>query len=239
MRTILAASLLTLAAVPTTAQKHVYEDLLVLYVDEEYEKCLAKAEGYTLKDDTRRDPLPYLYMSMSLFEMSKDEKYVTDYPKADRDALKYAEKYRKKDKDGEFFANYEDFWVDLNKLAMGLAEIDLSDGKWSRARKYYDYMAGYDPENPGAWLMMAWCQYKENLARDAQETMKSFEAAMKAHPDLTRLSEDRKKLLKSGMINYAELMNEQGDRSAAKAIMEQGKDLFASDEEFMMMYNEL
>ena len=239
MRTFLAAALLAFSAFTATAQKHVYEDLLVLYVDEEYEKCLAKAENYTLKDDTRRDPLPYLYMSMSLFEMSKDEKYAEDYAKADRDALKYAEKYRKKDKEAEFFANYEDYWVELNTLAMGLAEIEISDGKWSRARKYYDYMAGYDPENPGAWLMMAWCQHKDNLARDADETMKSFEAAMQANPDLTRLTEDRKKLLKFGMINYAELMNEQGDRSSAKAILEQGKDLFSADEEFMMMYNEL
>ena len=81
------------------AQKHVYEDLLVLFVDEKYEKCIYKAEGYTQGDDTKKDALPFLYVSMCLFEMSKQEKYNADYPKASRDAIKWAEKYRKKDKD--------------------------------------------------------------------------------------------------------------------------------------------
>ena len=81
---------------------------LKAYVDEEYEKCLVKAEGYTINEETKKDPLPYLYMSMCLYEMSKIEKYTAmeDYKKADRDAMKYAEKYRKKDKNKEFFDNY-------------------------------------------------------------------------------------------------------------------------------------
>jgi hypothetical protein len=50
MKRTLLLSALSLAAmlfVPRHAfsQKHVYEDLLKAYVDEEYEKCLAKAEG--------------------------------------------------------------------------------------------------------------------------------------------------------------------------------------------------
>ena len=72
------------------SQKGVYEDLLVMYVDEKYEKCLGKAESYTLKESTRKDPLPYLYMSMCFFEMSKLEKFDEDYPKAFRSSLKYA-----------------------------------------------------------------------------------------------------------------------------------------------------
>ncbi|MCB0198137.1 MAG: hypothetical protein KDJ65_39710, partial [Anaerolineae bacterium] len=84
MRTFLAAALLAFTAFTATAQKHVYEDLLVLFVDENYEKCLAKAENYTVNDDTRKDPLPYLYMSMSLYEMSKLEEFNEDYPKASR-----------------------------------------------------------------------------------------------------------------------------------------------------------
>ena len=39
MKTIL-LSFGLLATVATQAQKHVYEDLLVLYVDEKYEKCM-------------------------------------------------------------------------------------------------------------------------------------------------------------------------------------------------------
>ena len=112
------------------AQEKQYDDLLVKYVDEKYEDCLAKAERYTQNDNTKRDPLPYLYMSMCLFEMSKIPKYqeMDDYKKADRDALKWAEKYRKKDKNKEFFNNYEDYWSELNTMAQesGMNEYELS-----------------------------------------------------------------------------------------------------------------
>ena len=56
-RTTMKNLLLTLgltAAFTAQAQKHVYEDLLVMYVDEKYEKCMDKAIGYTENDDTKR-----------------------------------------------------------------------------------------------------------------------------------------------------------------------------------------
>ncbi|MEY3835453.1 MAG: hypothetical protein RI989_881 [Bacteroidota bacterium] len=48
-----------------------YPDLLAMFVDEKYEKCLYKAEKYTLNEKTKKDPLPYLFMSRCYFEMSK------------------------------------------------------------------------------------------------------------------------------------------------------------------------
>ena len=84
--TILAC--MTLTATSVQAQSKPYEDLLVKYVDEKYEDCIVKAERYTMADDTKKDALPYLYMSMCLFEMSKIPKYqeMEDYKNADREA---------------------------------------------------------------------------------------------------------------------------------------------------------
>ena len=121
-------------AVNTSAQKGVYEDLLVLYVDEKYDKCLGKSESYTLKESTRKDALPYLYMSMCFFEMSKLEKYDEDYPKAFRSSLKYAVKYRKKDKESEYFSDYDDYWSELNFTTMEVAENYFDEGNYSKAK---------------------------------------------------------------------------------------------------------
>ena len=57
------------------AQFTEYSDLLVYYVDEEYEKCLKKADKYMSKDESKYDPLPYLYTSMTYHEMSRHKKY--------------------------------------------------------------------------------------------------------------------------------------------------------------------
>jgi tetratricopeptide (TPR) repeat protein len=186
------------------AQKHIYEDLLVLYVDEKYDKCIFKAEGYTTNDKTKRDALPFLYISMCYHEMSKQEKYLADNPKASRDALKWAEKYRRKDKDLEFFHNYEDYWMSLNTQAMEMAGHHMDMGEHSKARRIYARMVGYMPENPGAWQMLALSQIHMRMHREAAETMKRFDEAYQAVPDLERLPADQRKLLKDGLLRYAD-----------------------------------
>ena len=69
-----------------------YQDLLILFVDEKYEKCFAKALKYTENEKSKKHPLPYLYASMASFEMSQDHKYSADWPKAYSTALSFAKK---------------------------------------------------------------------------------------------------------------------------------------------------
>lgn len=222
------------------AQKHVYEDLLVLFVDEKYEKCLAKAETYTLNDATKKDALPFLYMSMSFFEMSKLEKFAVDYPKASRDALKFAEKYRKKDKEKEFFNNYEDYWAELNTRAMEEGENLMEDPKGlSKAKAIWDAMTGYYPENPGPWLMLAIAQYKGNMAREGDVSVQTFDKALAAAGDVSTLPPDQKKLLKNAVIRYADHMTSKGNRDQAKKYVAQLKDYFMEEPDFKGLYENL
>lgn len=231
--TLALASLLIVSA---SAQKKPYDDLLVKFVDEKYEDCLAKAQLYTEKDDTKKDPLPYLYMSMCLYEMSKIEKYkaMEDYKKADKEALKWAEKYRKKDKNKEFFDNYADYWSELNTMAQetGLNFYDEGAKSMSKAKQTFDSMTGYYPENPGPWLMLALCQYKSNLAKEGDASIAKFKSALEAAGGVETLPEDQKKLMKSALINYAGYLDSKGDKSGAKAALELGKEALKDDPEF-------
>lgn len=222
------------------AQKGVYEDLLVLYVDEKYEKCIFKAEGYTEGDDTKKDPLPYLYVSMCYFEMSKQEKFNADYPRASRDALKWAEKYRKKDKEKEFFNNYEDYWSELNTMVQEHGENLLDDPKGlSKARQMFDSMTGYHPENPGGWLMLALSQYKANLAKEGDLSVAGFDKAIAAAGDIGTLPKDQKKLLKSALIRYADYLVSKGQRDRAKKYAAIGKDHFMEEPDFKGLWESL
>ncbi|HOY30102.1 MAG TPA: hypothetical protein PLR96_14090 [Flavobacteriales bacterium] len=239
MKNLLAATAL-LAAVSVQAQKHVYEDLLVLYVDEKYEKCMEKALTYTEGDATKKDPLPFLYVSMCNYEMSKLEKYATDYPKAGRDALKWAEKYRKKDKDKEFFNNYEDYWASLNTMAGETGENLIDDPKGlSKAKANFDAMTGYYPENPGPWLMLAIVQYKSNLAKEGDLSVAAFDKAVAAAGDIKTLPKDQQKLLKNALIRYADHLVAKGDRTKARKYAEIGKDVFMEEPDFKGMWESL
>lgn len=218
-----------------------YDDLLVLYVDENYEKCIFKAERYTERDATRRDPLPYLYLSMCNHEISKMDKYTDDpdFKNAGRDALKYAEKFRKKDKDGSYFAQYEDYWEELNTDAMGVGFMYLEEGSYSKAKREFDRMTGYDPGNAGAWLMLALSQMKMNLVRDAEESLQEFRKAYAGIGDHDRLSPDRKKLLREALIRYAEQLDTKGMRDSARTTLALGAEDFMDNAEFKSLHDEL
>lgn len=240
--TCFAAFLLTcLPFAQLTAQKHVYDDLLVLYVDEEYEKCIWKADRYMENDATRRDPLPYLYASMSFHEMSKLDKYTSDpeYKNAHRDALKYAEKFRKKDKHAEFVNNFEDYWAELNttSLGVGLAHLDLEE--YSKAKREFDRITGYQPENPGAWQLLALAQAKMRMAREAAESMKSFHKAYDAAGDIENLSPDQRTMLRESLIRYADHLQAAGLRDSARVVTGLGEDYFSENPEFKALVREL
>lgn len=223
------------------AQAHVYDDLLILYVDEEYIKCLDKADRYIDKDETRRDALPYLYKSLCSHEMSKLDKYTSDpeFKYAARDALKYAAKYRKKDKNLEFFKNYEDYWAELNTTAMETGFALMEEESYSKAKRQYQRMTTYYPENPGAWQMLALAQLKMKLARDAAESLKSYEKALAAVPDLDRLPKDQQRLLRESMIRYADYLDNKGMRDSARAVLAPGAEQFSENPEFKGLLDEL
>ncbi|MBP8824767.1 MAG: hypothetical protein KBH07_14080 [Flavobacteriales bacterium] len=241
--TVAASALLAflpLTATTVLAQSKPYEDLLVKYVDEKYEDCIVKAERYTMADNTKKDALPYLYMSMCLFEMSKIPKFqeMEDYKNADREALKWAGKYRKKDKDLEFFHDYDDYWGELNSVAQesGLISYEAGPKEMSKAKRNFEYMTRYYPENPGPWLMLALAQYKSNLVKDGDLSLAEYKKAMDAAGGVATLPEDQKKLMKSALIHYAEYLDGKGDRSGARTAMETGKDAFMDDPEFKGAY---
>lgn len=218
------------------AQKQPYEDLLVKFVDEKYEDCLAKADMYVQRESTKKDALPYLYMSMCYYEMSKIEKYTAmeEYKKADREALKWAEKYRKKDKNMEYFDNYADFWSSLNTQAQdrGLQFFDEGAKGMSKAKQTFDAMTGYYPENPGAWLMLGLCQLKTNMVKEGDASVAKFRSALDATAGVGSLPEDQKKLMVASLIKYAEYLDSKGDSSGAKAAIALGADALKDDPEF-------
>jgi hypothetical protein len=229
----------TLLFLSAHAQKQPYEDLLVKYVDEKYEDCLAKALNYTEKDDTKKDPLPFLYVSMCYYEMSKIEKYrsMEEYKKCDKDAVKYAEKYRKKDKNKEFFDNYADFWSDLNTMAGEAGVNAYEDPKGlTKAKQWFDGMTGYYPENPGPWLMLGLVLYKSNLTKEADAAIAKFQPALEAAGGIGMLPDDQKKLVKTALIQYATYLDSKGNRSKAKEMLEIGKEFFKDDAEFKGAY---
>jgi hypothetical protein len=219
-----------------TAQEKEYEDLWVLYIDEDYEKLLKKAESITDDEKTRKEAMPYLFVSMANFEMSKDEKYAEDYPKAFKDACKYASRWRKKDKEAVTVYDNKDFIAELREKASEEAEGYVEDGSFSKAKSYYKYMSEFDTTDPGSMLMYAFVRKKLNDFSGAQESLASFEEMMSS---LGKRDSGSMRLLKYALIRYSEDLYREGNKSEAKAMIAMGKDLFADDKEYTIVMEDL
>lgn len=223
------------------AQKQPFDDLLIRYVDEKYEDCVSRAEAYTLKDNTKKEPLPYLYMCMCLYEMSKVEKYrnMDDYKRADRESLKWAAKFRKRDSDNSLFEEYKDFFSSLNTMAQdwGISELDQPKGL-SRAKQTFTSMTKYHPENPGPWLMLAVCNYKANSVQEGDGNVKKFKETLQAAGAIEKMPADQQAILKAALIRYATYLNEKGDRGGAKEAIVIGAEAYKNDAEYKVALEE-
>jgi len=238
MRYLLLIGFLLTGMLQGIAQDGEYDKILAMLVDEEYEKVLYKAEPYTLKDETKKDPIPYLYISMAYFEMSKRGEFEEEYPKAFKEALKYASKHRKKDKDNAYFSEFSDYFSELRAAGMVEAEVEMEKEKYTRAKGVYKYLISLDEQDPGAYLMQSYCLFKDNSKKDAGINMEEAKKLLE-EGGVDRLAKEQKLLLKAAIINISAYFDSNGMRTEAREWMEIGKEYFSEDDEFMGHYKDI
>ncbi len=219
------------------AQKN-YEDLMNLQVDEKFEKLLYKAEKYTLNDKTKKDALPYLFMSIGYFEISKLAEFSEDYPKAFTSALKYAVKYKKKDKGLEFFDEYKDYFEELRKATTQEADALYDQEKYSKVKSLCKYLVKIDDKDIGAHLLNGLCLERMKYKKEAIEAFQKAKELLEAG-GIDDLTPEQTKLLKLALVNVGEYYAEIGKSSEAKEYMEFGLEKFGDDNYFMSTYDNL
>ena len=208
-----------------------------MIVDEKYERCLQKSIRYIESEKTKKDALPYVYMSMAYFRISQGDNETAKerYPKAFKESIKYLVKHRKKDKQDEFVAEFAEYMSEVRVAIMESAELEIGNEKYTRAKGLYKYMTNIDNQDPGAWIMKG---YSEHMMRSKKDASLSWEEARKiiGERDLGALHDEQKELLKRAIIITAETLDEAGDRDQAKDWLELGAPMFGEDKEYGVTY---
>ena len=133
-----------------------FEDLLVLLVDEKYEKCYDKAVKYTENEKFKKEPLPYLYAAQALFEMSQDHQYIDIFPNAYKDALSWTGKYRKKDKAYAYRSDAEPFIEELKTVVLEEVDnylLEATEKSYKKGLSIMKKVTKIDPDCGGAMLL--------------------------------------------------------------------------------------
>lgn len=208
-----------------------YMDLLALIADEKYEKCLFKCQKLIESEKTKKEPLPYLYASMSYYEMSRDHKFKDDYPKAFKNALSYLGKYRKKDKSYEFKEDAEEYMEKLKFILLEEIENYALDGTEKSAKKTASLMKKiitFDPDDNGAKLIQGLnFILSKNKTEGKRVVADAFDLIKKIGTDIEfgNMTESQQVYLKFALIQYTKFQ-QPIDPIAAKETISLGHQFF-------------
>ena len=108
------------------------------------------------KTMTRKEPVPYVFMSMAFFQISEssDEELLEKYSKALR-TPKYASGVSK-DKEREYITST---WITsmTSVVTMNQAEMYVDEEKFTKAKSYYKYLWTLDVKTPALGSCTALC----------------------------------------------------------------------------------
>jgi len=217
-----------------TAQE--FEDLLVLYVDEKYEKCFFKALKYTESDKTKSEPLPYLYCSMTLFEMSQNAEYKDEFPKAFKDAISFAGKYRKKDKAYAYREESEEHIETLKTILTEEVEnymLAPDERAYKKAYGLVKKMVKMDPNCVGSELLKAQLTtLTGNKTEGKKQMVVAKDRLDKVGEEIQfgDMTESQQKLFKYSLIFVSNSINAK-DPEGAKEMISRGQQYFGEERE--------
>lgn len=236
----------------SNAQPPTYDDLVILYADGDYEKLMKKSYKYTDSDDTRKDPLPYLFLSKGNYEVWRNGGELAEkYPRAYKEAIKYAGKCIQKDKEGTVYQDNLGYFVKLKVTVVEQLRNLAEASDWGRLMGTLPLMDKVDKEDIGAKYLKAAAQYYRSDKSGMKTTAKEAEELLaNADPNHFTISEDddvdltdKKKIdlemLKLGVIYYAQALVDSRRVDDAKKLMGQVAQWYPDDAEFKAKYDEI
>jgi hypothetical protein len=246
----------------TFAQPPGFQDLVILYADGKYDKCIAKAEKYTQKDDTKREPVPYVYMSMALFEISKNSsewvKKDPQYARAFGSALRYAGSFYKKAqrKDGFEIGEYQDHLDALALVVLDDVQLYWEEEQYSKAASEMGKLANFAGDNAGVMLLKGVSQWRNRVKGGAKLDWKIALPLLDSitYDDvLDRPKEDiaddeweryvldhaAARTFYMGITEMAILMKETNQMDKAREYIEKGYIYFDKHPEYKKLYDEI
>ena len=217
-----------------------YDKLFDLYILGDYEKCIRKAERYSDRDKTRRDPEPYLYLSKCYLAVSKDRELQEYYPRAFKNALKHAYKLYRKDDETTFMEDNADFFTELKQAAIEEAMYNYNLNDFRRAAYYLKKVLKFDPDDHKVQLMCGVAQVRARNRRTGSDNIEEALAGLK-----TTLEENGKiegvgsELIGEAMVDYTKYLMDKKRFTDAEDAIANARLLDSENAEVEQLYSEI
>ncbi|NQY67077.1 MAG: hypothetical protein HRT72_05055 [Flavobacteriales bacterium] len=219
-----------------------FEKLGSLYLEGKYEDCNAKALKYTESDKTKRHPEPYLYLAMSNYQIadSDDKKLTETYPNALKDAMKWAAKFKKKDKEDDYYTKSSKFLNKLKTKALKIADEFYAAKNYKKAAFYFKsiYNFSADPNVKFIWGM---CDL--NLRSTGQATLSISSAAKELNRMFAKGEYNSENStayeLSLSLIEYSDHLMTTNKKDSAQKTIVMARKLLPGDEDVQAQFGKL
>jgi hypothetical protein len=224
-----------LFSVVTFGQKdNNYKDLLIFYVDGEYEKCIKNAKKYLKDKECATDEFPYLIASATYFAISKDQIFDKKYPNAFEQALEYVGLSFGKSKANSKYSESINSFID-NLIKMSIEDVENSfyardSTNFKEGVHRLNQLIKFNPLEPGFLLLKS---AHQNFLKDTLAANESYEAGIKLMNtigSLEAMSKNGKRALMLGLFFCSDYCISEGQEDKALIILNQGGVLFSEDQ---------
>lgn len=216
-----------------------YDDLKILFADENYEKLVRQCEKYLNKDDTKKDPIPYLWMTKALYGIDVSGSDNENFKNAFKDGINYLGKCFKYDEDGVVQDEHEDF---IDEFSLALVERITNDISADDYRKAYGWCVKYKKiarNEAGMYFMEGALKYRNG---DKGGANTSWKEANKMLEEVTSIEDWAKadvKMLKQGAIESAKAMVAGRQIDKARELLNKVAPWFEDESDFKEVYDEI
>lgn len=223
-------------------QRPNYDDLKILYADANYEKLAKVAASYTEKDKTKKDILPYIWLSKGLYKISLSGNPDPNFKNAYKDAIKYLSKgikYDLKYNDGATIDEHKEF---LDKFQLSLQEIIDNEMTSGNVKRAYSWAIKYQKitMNPvGTKYIMGACKFEDQDKPSARTFWQEGEKLLAEVTSIEGFSEADKIMLRNGILASAEAMIKGRQNDSARALLNKAAQWFEEDEVWQQRYDEI
>ncbi len=218
------------------AQPPLYTDLFTLYVGGEYKKLVDKAEKYTLKQETKNDALPFVYLSKSLFKISQQKNRESKYKDAYDQSIYYLEKCIEKDITKEVYDKETEFYMEVKETLIAYILEEFKDKSYKKALEYNNKLKTLYPEDIATILMEG---ALKKFTKDLPGAMIVWNENQNALEKLTNLdyySEKEKEFLKLAVIQTIEGLKSVKQPERARNITLKANTWFENEEDFKSVF---
>jgi hypothetical protein len=219
------------------------DKLFDMFLMENYEGCLSRALKLTEKDEFRNDPEPLLYVAMCYYQISLNSEMTQDpkYKNAYKDALKFAAKANKKDKEGTLTADNEAFFTDLKARGKEEAQYFYNEDNFSKAASTFKNILKVDEKDEGFLFMTGLSNVKAKNVTEGQKMIEQALALIKEKysdadykaPDITYDT------MIFAILQYTNYLNDSGDTNKAQDIISAMRTTLKKDDQIKKQYERI